>query len=71
MVFKINDKLHFVLHLYPYNVVLQLCFCRREGWEVGWGGSRQGVEGGKRGRIGLLDLHILELPLDGYKTGVD
>ena len=46
-------------------------FRRREGWEVGWGGSGQGVEGGKRGGIGLPDLHILELPLDGYKTGVD
>ena len=34
------------------------------------GGSGQGVEWGKRGGIGLPDLHILELPLDGYKTGV-
>ena len=67
----LHNKLLFVLHLYPYNVVLQLCFCRREGWEVGWGGSRQGVEGGKRCGFGLPDLHILEMPLYGYKTEVD
>ena len=67
----LQNKLYFVLHLYHYNVVLQLCFRRREGCEVGWGGSRQGVEGAKRGGIGLPDLHILEMPLYGYKTGVD
>ena len=49
----------------------ELLFRRREGLEAGWGGWWAGGGGGKTGGIGFPDLHILELPLGGYKTGVD